>query len=839
MNEQSIFCQALELTDPDQRAEYLDEACGDDVALRRQVESLLEADERSGDFLKVPAMRQFAPAADDSIDCSSPTRCEPGDSPAEINLSFLQPSASPNSLGLLGHYEALQVLGRGGCGIVLKAFDNKLHRVVAIKVIAPELATTSPARKRFLREARAAASLHHENIVSIYSVEDEPIPFLVMEYLDGGTLQDRVDETGPLDVAETLQIGRQIAEGLAVAHSTGLVHRDIKPCNILLDSSSQRIKISDFGLARTADDASITQSGVIAGTPLYMSPEQARGEAVDPRSDLFSLGGVLYLMCSGRPPFRAATTIAVLKRVIEDEPRTIAEIIPDVPAPLTELIAMLHAKDPSDRYQTAAEVAKQLADFERRYAQDGHLLQSRNENKVTLAETGRRDRRTSNRWPLAAAVAIFLVAVIGVGWSEASGTTSLSQTVVRLFTKTGTLVVEIDDPGVAVRIDGKDLVISTPGVQEIRLRPGKYQLQATKDGRPVGQELITITQNGRQTVRVTQEGPLSVPPAQHLLEPMPAFDAGAPVSRKPHFAGEAGGIGDWVMEGDELVQKKPGKAVMLFGSPNWTDYDVTVEARSLYAGPKSEGSALFFRALSDRDNCVLITGSYGGTIMDVTKRVRGEWIRIGMPYGIEHEFRRWYTQKVEVRGDHIRCFVDGKMMFDRHDDSHPRGMIGLGSHNTVTRWRNLKVTAPDGTVLWEGFPDVPTGEYKSQATWNDFQLGSYALSWKGSTIRTLDKTYHHGETPDNPNMQLCEVSIDAPQELLPTDLEPFAVARNLRKLEFRFPEITDATIPFLSQLKQLTELNLEGSGISQAGYEQLKTALPDCKIQWKLLEAKE
>src|SRR5262249_15361329 len=155
----------------------------------------------------------------------------------------------------------------------------------------------------------------HENVVTIYAVEERPIPHLVMEFIPGQTLQEKLDETGPLDVPEVLRIGQQIANGLAAAHEMGLIHRDIKPSNILLERGiDQRAKITDFGLARTADDASLTQSGIIAGTPMYMAPEQANGEAIDQRADLFSLGSVLYVMCTGRPPFRASTTMGVLKR---------------------------------------------------------------------------------------------------------------------------------------------------------------------------------------------------------------------------------------------------------------------------------------------------------------------------------------------------------------------------------------------------------------------------------------------------------------------------------------------------------------------------------------------
>ncbi|MBC8116556.1 MAG: protein kinase, partial [Candidatus Saccharimonas sp.] len=283
----------------------------------------------------------------------------------EIPLGYLQPSSKPGSIGRLGHYEIHEVLGRGAFGTVLKAFDEKLHRVVAIKVLAPEIAATSPARKRFLREAQASAAIRHEHVVSIYAVEESPIPYLVMEYIPGLTLQQRLDERGPLDVPTVLKLGRQIAEGLAGAHAQDLIHRDIKPGNILLETSvHDRVKITDFGLARAADDASLTQSGTIAGTPMYMAPEQALGHKLDQRADLFSLGSVLYQMVSGRPPFRANGTLAVLKRVTEDTPRPISEIIPETPAWLCAIITKLHAKNPDERYQTAQEIADVLANCE-------------------------------------------------------------------------------------------------------------------------------------------------------------------------------------------------------------------------------------------------------------------------------------------------------------------------------------------------------------------------------------------------------------------------------------------------------------------------------------------
>jgi WD40 repeat protein len=181
-----------------------------------------------------------------------------------------------------------------------------------------------------------------------------------MHHVGGIALEDRVKQGGPLELKEILRIGMQTAAGLAAAHAQGLVHRDVKPANILLENGVQRVKITDFGLARAVDDASLTQSGQIAGTPMYMSPEQARGEAVDCRSDLFSLGSVLYTLCTGRPPFRASSTPAVLKRVCEETPRPIRQINPEVPDWLAAIVGKLHAKEPAQRFQSAAEVAELL-----------------------------------------------------------------------------------------------------------------------------------------------------------------------------------------------------------------------------------------------------------------------------------------------------------------------------------------------------------------------------------------------------------------------------------------------------------------------------------------------
>jgi Tol biopolymer transport system component len=300
---------------------------------------------------------------------SAPEEADGPDAAAPVSLDFLNPSDRPGSLGRLGDFEVEKVIGRGGMGMVLRAFDPCLQRTVALKVLDPQLAGNETAHKRFCREARAAAAVSHENVVAIYQVDEDEaagLPFLVMQLVNGNSLQDRLDQEGPLPLKEILWVGLQAAGGLAAAHAKGLIHRDIKPANILLEEGDAvgprkpHVKITDFGLARAVEDVKLTQTGLVAGTPLYMAPEQARGEPVDHRADLFGLGCVLYACCTGRPPFGGSTPFLVLKSVTEEAPRPVQEINPRIPDYLADLIDRLLAKKPDDRVQSAREVAAVL-----------------------------------------------------------------------------------------------------------------------------------------------------------------------------------------------------------------------------------------------------------------------------------------------------------------------------------------------------------------------------------------------------------------------------------------------------------------------------------------------
>lgn len=360
MNERTIFLNALELPSPEARAEYLDATCAGDSGLRERVDKLLKAHEQEHGLVDV-----LAGSTDEQTSSMVPADQGAPNEPAgeREDLSFLGTCATPGCIGSLGSYEIIEVIGRGGMGVVLKARDPKLQRIVAIKVLAPEIAANKTAKKRFEREAQAAAAVSHDHIVTIHAVDEfNGLPFIVMECIVGRTLQEKIEETGPLELKEILRIGMQAALGLAAAHKQGLVHRDIKPANILLQNGIQRVKITDFGLARATDDVGMTHTGQIAGTPMYMSPEQAQGQKVDHLSDLFSLGSVLYTMCTGRPAFRAPNTVAVLRRVCDAEPRPILEVNSELPEWLVAIVNKLLSKKKEDRYQTAAEVAELLSD---------------------------------------------------------------------------------------------------------------------------------------------------------------------------------------------------------------------------------------------------------------------------------------------------------------------------------------------------------------------------------------------------------------------------------------------------------------------------------------------
>lgn len=341
-----FYHAALELA-PDERADFLARVCAGDEALRREVESLISADQQAGDFIAASALKDAAALA--PVETAEQHSMAPGRSQ-------------------IGHYQIKSLLGAGGMGEVYLAQDTRLGRRVAIKLLPPEAAQDPTAKRRLLREARAAATLNHPNIVTIHSIEEaDNSVFIVMEYVEGETLTTRISG-GVLEFILLLDVGAQVADALAAAHSVGLIHRDIKPSNILITQGGQ-VKLLDFGIAKVSKpfhtegggaNSRLTAEGDIVGTVAYMSPEQGRGETLDMRSDIFSLGAVLYESATGKPPFSGPNALAILRQIDMAEPPSPSAIKPWLHPGFDLIIERALAKDKERRYQSASELAAAL-----------------------------------------------------------------------------------------------------------------------------------------------------------------------------------------------------------------------------------------------------------------------------------------------------------------------------------------------------------------------------------------------------------------------------------------------------------------------------------------------
>ena len=438
--------------------------------------------------------------------------------------TFLAPGQQPNEIGRLGPYRILAVLGQGGMGVVFGAEDPHLQRPVALKAMLPEQVAHPGAKERFVREARAAAALKHPNVVGIYQVgEDQGVPYLAMELLEGRSLEEHLKQAGRLAVPEAVRLGIQVAQGLAAAHAKGLIHRDIKPANIFLeaipdqggsapgtfDPGLAQVKLLDFGLARTmAAPIHLTQSGTLLGTPAYMAPEQARGQQVDARCDLFSLGVVLYRMLTGAMPFKGSDTMSILASLAADIPLEPRLLNPAIPAELNELIVKLLAKDPAQRVQSAQEVAAMLRHLE------GHanLERQRPEDTALGDPVALKPAPAPRRWPLAAAGLLLALAC-------AYGAYQLVYA-----TPQGTFLVQVQSKEVEARFkdgalqllgpDGQVKYTLKPSERNKRLPAGPYKIQVTgADGLTVDVEEFTMKEGDQIAVQVQ----LKAPPAKEVV----------------------------------------------------------------------------------------------------------------------------------------------------------------------------------------------------------------------------------------------------------------------------------------------------------------------------------
>ena len=418
--------------------------------------------------------------------------------------SFLEPTDHSDSLGRFARYEIMELLGRGGMGIVMRGFDTSLNRHSAIKVLAPELATCAAARKRFSREAKSAAAVVHPHVVPIQTVDEHNgLPYLVMPVVEGQSLQQRVEQTGPLSVIETVRIAAQVASGLQAAHEQGLVHRDIKPANVLLENGVERVQITDFGLARAIDDASMTRSGVITGTPQYMSPEQAHGDTIDHRSDLFSLGSLIYFMLAARSPFRAETTMGVLNRIGNDEPRSLRSINAEVPQWLEQIVTKLLSKSRDDRFQTASAVGELLQDWHAHLQQPDIVPRPSEPTALAAGPSAAKAMPEASAFGSRGGLTKWLIATAAFAFFAFAGV------LIVLEMNKGTLTIQCEADDVPVRIMQGDKVVEQLTVSQagksIRIAAGNYAVEVDQafDKAVVDGGKVSLKRGDTEIVNIT------------------------------------------------------------------------------------------------------------------------------------------------------------------------------------------------------------------------------------------------------------------------------------------------------------------------------------------------
>ena len=444
----------------------------------------------------------------DAVNSFSTCAGEPGDTPnpsekvsgTQDSMPILATEQHPNDSGMLGEFRILEQLGQGGMGMVFLAEDTKLQRHVAIKTMRPEMSLSPTARERFLREARTLASVEHEHVVVIHYVgEENGAPYLVTPLLKGESLEDRLKRTPKLSATEVQRIGCEAAKGLAACHQAGLVHRDIKPGNIWLEGEREKVKLLDFGLARTAEPSEqLTHTGAILGTPSYMSPEQASGHDVDDRSDLFSLGCVMYQMITGINAFQGRDMMATLSKLAVHEPDAPHLVNPDCPQPLSGLVMKMLAKKPADRPENAQQVIDSLINLSN-VPNTGSLEQSFTQTWTRPPNSELVGKATP---PQKSGSGIRYLVLLGIAVAALGAL--FAQIMVTLRTEKGTLVVTVPESGVKVFVDGKEKIrLESETFGKVELLPGNHEMIVKRGKEKLFTKHFKLERGGRKVIEAT------------------------------------------------------------------------------------------------------------------------------------------------------------------------------------------------------------------------------------------------------------------------------------------------------------------------------------------------
>ncbi len=691
-----------------------------------------------------------------------------------------KPSASqtpipnlPSELANNPQYEIIRELGHGGMGVVYLAKNKPMDRLEVLKVVNKTLLDHPGAVERFLREIRSAAKLSHANVVGAYSaVQQGELLAFAMEYVEGEDLGSLVKTQGPLPIAHACFYVQQAAYGLQHAYEKQMVHRDIKPQNLILAREGRKhiVKVLDFGLAKVMrekhDDASLTGEGKMLGTPDYIAPEQTLDAAkADIRADIYSLGCTLYFLLSGRPPFSASSLGAILLAHQMQEAKPLNLVRPEVPAELAAVVRKMMAKNLAKRYQTPLEVVQALAPFVKQGTTPKSSLElsmgtakepvvvkavkaesppapvasvkpppptpeappavaweALTEGDIASAPLRKsgviRTRRPpvrkpwlKQKWLIGSGigVGVLLLALLGM-WARG---------VFQVKTKDGILTIQVNEPNADVYVDGEKVTVKWDNggkKAEIRVKPGTHKVEVKKNGFSVDGKELTFKDGDREIftalllpeprVAKPDAPPENVPPADDTKKPETTKSA---VATAPRKADEKGARklfkvrrafnGKWIIVDDHLEQTSFDENVRLdFGDPAWKDYDFAVEVMQ---GEGNDQVCQLFRLTGGPEAFLYGLGHAGNSLFTIESGRQ----RLGNFKGHVDQ-GKWYKMLVRVRGKHIQCFLNDTTIFDVESDDHPSGCVGLRTWRTQYRFRNIKVTAPDGTVLLEGLPDL-------------------------------------------------------------------------------------------------------------------------------------
>jgi serine/threonine protein kinase len=648
------------------------------------------------------------------------------------------PPAAPGEVGTLGPYRVVKQLGAGGMGAVYLAIDTRLDRKLALKVMLPEFAADRQAKERFLREARAAAKISHDNVVTVFEADErEGVPYIAMQFLQGYPLDDYLRTKGAPALPHIIRIGREAAAGLSAAHALGLVHRDIKPANLWLEAPNGRVKVLDFGLAKPiGSDTELTKSGAVVGTPSFMSPEQARGQKVDHRTDIFSLGAVLYRLCTGQNPFHGPNVMAVLMALGSDDPTPVRELNPNVPESLAQLIHQLLAKKPEQRPQTAAEVAKRLRAVLEQLLNPGAPASTASGSVPAVSAPD-----VSGSQPVVVHAIPHqppLVAPMSVTAQPESVFANLTD---ENENEDATREEEYDEApapapkraggkvGLIVGVAALVLALIAAAVIVIKIK--------NKDGTeteikvPEGAS-IEVTKDGKSIVKVDPKG---VPNPKPKADPK--IIAGKWVSLSPdgvtdwstHW--EAHGAQDWKLQDGELFNSNVNRG-WIGTKAEYTDFEIELE----YKFGTKGNSGIFLRAWAEGEQT-------GGQFVEVqlidddAYRTTGRNCTGAIFNGVEpnprpvSKLKEWNTARVTVVGKHVTVTINGvKCVEGAVGFSREKGVIGLQQLDSAVYFRNVRVR--DLTAVAGGaFPPLdPAWVEKVRALKPDDQAKEVAAELK-------------------------------------------------------------------------------------------------------------